>query len=141
MNFEDLIKKGQVRKASKDVQLAKSLLEQTKQDIKFFNSLEINENSARKIISNYYDFLRSILEAMSAIDGYKIYNHESYAYYLLEKDEKSFSEKFDRFRKIRNNINYYGKSASVEEAQEIKEEIIKMIESLMNKYLKEVFKE
>src|SRR3989338_9696285 len=103
MNFEDFIKLGQVRRASRDEQLAKSLLKETVIDMEFFGDLEINEKSARKLVSNYYDFLRSILEAMAALDGYKIYNHEAFTSYLLDKGEDKMSEKFDRIRKIRNN--------------------------------------
>ena len=43
MNFEDFIKLGQVRRASRDEQLAKSLLKETVIDMEFFGDLEINE--------------------------------------------------------------------------------------------------
>ena len=44
--------------------------------------------------------------------------------------------KFDRLRKIRNKINYYGQLVSVEEAKENIKEIKEIIDSLTNKYLK-----
>ena len=78
MSFEVFIKRGQVRIASKDISLAKSLVITAKQDLEFLGTLEINETSARKIMSNYYDVLRSILEAVSALDGYKVYSHEAF---------------------------------------------------------------
>lgn len=136
MKLKDFIGKGQVKKVSKDISLAKSLVITANTDLKFLQSLEINENSARKIMTNYYDILRSILEAISVLNGYKIYSHEAFTYFLKEKDEDLIAEKFDRFRKIRNRLQYYGKNISVEEVKENVNEIIKLVEELKRKYLK-----
>ncbi len=137
MNFKDFIKQGTVRKASIDEALAKSLIKNAKEDMKFFNSLNINENSCRRLMTNYYDILRSILEAIATLDGYKIYSHEAFAYFLKEEN---LAVKFDRFRKIRNSINYYGSDISIEETKENISEIKDMIKILNNKYLKEVLR-
>lgn len=135
MKLRDFIEKGQVRKASKDDALAKSLLLSAENDLEFLNTLEVNENSARKLVSNFYDVLRSILEAISTLDGYKIYSHEAFTYFLREKGEMLIAEKFDRFRKIRNDINYYGKTISIEEAKENITGITNLIDDIKNKYL------
>lgn len=136
MNFQEFIEKGLAREASKDKNLAKSLLLTAKQDLQFFGSLEINPFSARKVMTNYYDVLRSILEAISVLDGYKVYSHEAFTSFLQEiKSELVLAEKFDRFRKLRNGINYYGNTISIEEVKEIKEDIKITIEILINKYL------
>ena len=135
MIFKDFIDKKLVRRISKDVNLAKSLLKNIKKDIKFLNNLEINENSSRKIMTNYYDSLREVLEAISIIDGFRIYSHEAFTYFLKEKGEEIISIKFDRFRKIRNSINYYGKDISIEETKENIDKIKKIINNLINKYL------
>ena len=136
MNFQDFIENREVRKAEMDKILAKSLLNTAKNDLLFFNNLKIDKNSARKIVSNCYDILRSILEAISALDGYKVYSHEAFTYFLKEKHEDNLSIKFDRFRKIRNSINYYGKVIEIKEAEEIVKDIKAMINFLINKYLK-----
>ena len=135
MKFEDFIGKGQVRKTSKDISLAKSLVRTAYSDLKFLNTIPLNENSARKVIGNYYDVLRSIMEAIAALSGYKVYSHEAFAYFLREKGEVAIAEKFDRFRRIRNKINYYGKDISIEEAKENSDEIKKIINALKLKYL------
>ncbi len=137
MKLKDFIEKGQVKKVSKDIALAKSLLSTAESDLKFLKTLKINDNSARKIMSSYYDVLRSILEAISILNGYKIYSHEAFTYFLKERDEGLIAEKFDRFRRIRNKINYYGKNISVEEAKENVIGIIKLIDKLNRKYLEE----
>ena len=135
MKFEDYIKKDQVRKAKSDKFLAKSLLDTAEMDLRFLVRIRIDSISARKIMSNYYDVLRSILEAIVTLDGYKIYSHEAFTYFLLEKGDLVISKKFDRFRKIRNKINYYGKNISKEETEENVEEIKRLIKILKHKYL------
>ncbi len=135
MKFEDFIEKGLVRKTSKDKSLVRALLQNSKKDIEFLNGLKINEKSVRKIMTNFYDVLRSVLEAVSVIKGYKIYSHEAYIYFLKEIKENLLAIKFDRFRRIRNSINYYGKDISIEETKENIYEIKKMINILIKKYL------
>lgn len=126
MKFSDFIKKGLARKTFKDKSLVKSLIQNSKRDLKFLESLKINRNSVRKIMSNFYDVLRNILEAVSITKGYKIYSHEAYNeaynYFLEEIGEDILAKKFDRFRKIRNSINYYG-NISIEETKENLEKI------------------
>lgn len=92
-------------------------------------------------MSNYYDVLRSILEAISTLDGYKIYSHEAYTYFLKEKGESLIADKFDRFRIIRNKINYYGKPITVEEVKENVSVITRLIDELKRKYLHELYRE
>jgi hypothetical protein len=138
VKFDDFIEQGKVRRAFKDISLAKSLIETAGSDLSFLQKLEINRNSARKIMSNYYDILRSILEAIALLDGFKVYSHEAFAFFLQEKNENIISIKFDRFRKIRNDINYYGKNISVEEVKEYSIEILNIIKGLRKKYLGEV---
>lgn len=135
MMFKDFINKELVRRTSKDIPLIKSIINNVKRDIIFLNDLGINENSSRKIMGNYYDSLREVLEAISIMDGYKIYSHEAFTHFLKEKGEELLSIKFDRFRKIRNSINYYGKDISIEETKENIEEIKEMIKNLIKKYL------
>ena len=136
MKFEDFIKKGEVRRAFRDISLVKSLVKTAKADLEYLDELEVNEKSSRKIMVSYYDVLRSILEAVSFLDGWKIYFHDAFTYFLKEKDEKVLAIKFDRFRKIRNSINYYGKNISAKETKENVREIKNMIYYIINKYLK-----
>ncbi len=133
MKFEDFIKKGLARRSVRDIQLAKSLADTAEQDMRFLRSLSLDSISARKIVSSYYDILRSLLEADSALNGFKIYSHEAFAYYLIENKEIEMSVKFERLRKIRNSINYYGKMISVEEADDAIKEIAGLIDKIKSK--------
>ncbi|HLD06985.1 MAG TPA: hypothetical protein VJC16_05655 [Candidatus Nanoarchaeia archaeon] len=130
MEFEDFFKEGKVRKASVDKELARSLIKTAESDLVFLKNAEINGNSARKVFTGFYDVLRSVIEALAILDGYKVYSHEAFTYYLKEKNENNASIQFDRLRKIRNRINYYGKDISVEEVKESIPEIIELIDML-----------
>ena len=140
MKLSDFIYRGLVKKTSKDLQLAKSLYYSTESDLKFLSTLSLNEGSARTIMTSYYDALRSILEAISTLDGYKMYSHEAFTFYLKEKNEEVIAEKFDRLRKIRNSIVYYGKSISIDEVEEHRREILKLIKQLKQKYIEQEMK-
>ncbi|MFH1972506.1 MAG: hypothetical protein ABIJ18_03455 [archaeon] len=135
MKFSDFIKKKEVRKTSTDKGLYNSLIKTSELDLKFLEKIKIDEYSARKIMSNYYDVLRSLLEAMALKDGYKVYSHEAFTFYLKEKGESEISAKFDRFRRKRNKINYYGENISIEEVKEYSKEIKEIIKELKEKYL------
>ena len=87
MTFEDYIRKKEVRKGSPDTQMSQSLIKTAQEDLEFLNSLTITEKSSRKIMVNYYDTLRAILEAIAIKEGYKVYSHEAFTYYLKEKQE------------------------------------------------------
>ncbi len=130
MNFREFIKKGLVRKASPDPQLLQSLKKVIENDLKYLETVTVTELSARKLIGNYYDALRTILEAMALKEGYKVYAHEPFVAFLKEKGKEILAERFDRFRKLRNNLNYYGASITVDEAIQNKEEMLKVITAL-----------
>jgi len=137
MSFEDFIKNKKVRKAEKDVSLISALVSTSINDLEFLDKLIIDKISTRKIMCNYYGVLRSVLEGIALAEGYKVYSHEAVTYLLKEKHEFVIADKFDRFRKIRNNINYYGEDISVVEVEENSEQRKKVMIELRNKYLGE----
>ena len=75
-----------------------------------------------------YDALREYLECAALEKGYKIYNHECYVAFLKEVLNLSREgDLFDKLRKIRNGINYYGLSVTEEEALEVIRELKELI--------------
>src|SRR3989338_1271225 len=135
MTFEEYQKRGMIRKATPDRALIHSLMITAQEDLKYLKTQTITALSARKIMTNYYEVLRSILEAVALQDGYKFYSHEAFVLLLKQKDEELYALQFDRLRKTRNGINYYGKNISIEEVQELVPLMISMIETLQKKYL------
>lgn len=140
MKFEDFIEQGKVRKGSTDIPKVKSLLATSHNHLLFLNHQKIDEISAGSILVTYYEALREVIEAMCLKEGFKVYSHEAFTYFLKEKNEESAAVKFDNLRKLRNSINYYGEKVDASEVESAKEEIIELIHTLKNKYLIEFIK-
>jgi|SRR3989344_4113398 len=136
MRFQDFIEQGKARKGSPDISKVKSLLETSNNHLLFLENQKINEVSAGSILTTYYGALREIVEAICLKEGFKVYSHEAFTYFLKEKNEDIIAIKFDNLRKLRNSINYYGEKISYKEAEYAKEEALKLIRLLKNKYLK-----
>ncbi len=120
MDFEECIKKRIAKEITKDEELIKSLLKTSKNKLDSEGKLELDEITSVSKISLLYDSLRGLLESLALKNGFKIYNHECYVYFLKEILNKNIiAEEFDELRKIRNSINYYGKEIFIKEAKEI----------------------
>lgn len=140
MKFEDFIQDGRVRKGKPDIPKVKSLLETSNNHLLFLKNQEISEISAGSILVTYYEALREIIEAACLKEGLKVYSHEAFTYFLKERNDDLAALKFDNLRKLRNSINYYGEKVNAEEVKAARKEILELIISLKNKYLKEFFK-
>ena len=136
MNFEELIKRNVVRKATSDAELAKSLIAESDKILLVIKELTPNETNATMLMREAYEAYRQICEAIAVYNGYKIYSHEAITSFIAEiLNEKEVADSFDRYRKIRNSINYYGAPISVEEVQKALLEIPKFIGIFKKKYL------
>lgn len=138
MRFQDFIDDQKARKSSTDKQLAKSLISMSDTHIEAIKALRMSEIAASTIMTTYYEALREIVEAIAAKSGYRVYSHEAFTYFLRELGEDTIANKFDRFRKIRNNINYYGKQIDKKSAANNIKEIENIINELKQKFLKDI---
>lgn len=128
MDWKECNNKKLVKRISIDINLIDSLKGSSEKKLESANRLNLDETTATSIISLCYESLRELLEALSIKNGFKIYNRECYCAFLNEIiKEENFAALFDKFRKIRNGINYYGKDLSSDDAQNLKQEIIKLI--------------
>jgi putative ubiquitin-RnfH superfamily antitoxin RatB of RatAB toxin-antitoxin module len=124
MDWKECIKKKIAKRVQVDTNLIDSLIKTSGNKLISENKLAMEDTTAGSKISLVYDSLRELLEALSIKSGYKIYNHEGYTPFLKEIIKKTtIGEEFDEIRKIRNSINYYGKSVSAEEAVRVIERI------------------
>jgi len=127
MDFNECIKKRIAKEVKEDKELIASLIKTSKNKLDSEKKLELSKVTSGSKISLLYDSLREILEALAIKNGYKIYNHECYTYFLKEiLNESIKGAEFDELRKIRNSINYYAKDISVEEAIDVLERIRKL---------------
>ena len=131
MDFNTCNKKNLVKQIKKDTGLIQSLLEESKKKLHTQEIIPLNNTTASSKISLFYDAIRELLEAIAIQNGYKIYNHECYCSFLKEiMKRSSLGTTFDTFRKLRNDLNYYGKSITAEEAKPILQSMHKLLEEL-----------
>ncbi len=139
LTWNEYLKKGLVRKTSLNKELIKSIVYAADNGINVISKIEINKETSSIIFSNCYDSLRKICEAIALLNNYKIYSHEALGLFLKEvlKEDIIF-KKFDRFRLLRNNAQYYGKIIPFEESKQCIVEIKDLIQTLKTEYLKQI---
>jgi len=124
MLMKDLILQGLVRKIPPNNARAKSLHEMSLQTLKVMLGLSITKENASMVFRELYECLRQDIEAVGYRKGLKFENHESLKVFLEEVlSNKLMATDFDRYRKIRNGINYYGDKVSVETAAQAAKDI------------------
>ncbi len=128
MDWKECLKRKIVKESKKDINLITSTIEIAEIKIKAAEALPKQLFIGK--VTLLYDALRGYLEALAIKYNYKVYNHECFSSFLREVLNKfSEAESFDKLRKIRNSINYYGKKINKKEG----EEIIKELTELINK--------
>ncbi|MFT4326661.1 MAG: hypothetical protein ACMXYK_04120 [Candidatus Woesearchaeota archaeon] len=135
MDFADYIATHKVVWGTPDTQKSVSLQRMATAHIDIVCAMDIDEHNSSLLFAQGYECLRQILEAMALLEGYKVYSHEAYVAYLQQKGEVLLSHRFDRLRKLRNGINYYGKPISLASAQEGLKEIKESMDRLIATYL------
>ena len=131
MDWKECLK----NKTAKEVKIDKNLIISTRKiaSSKIESADSLKEHLFIGKISLLYDALREYLECISIENGYKIYNHECYTAFLKEILKMSReADSFDKLRKIRNGINYYGRLVNKEEANQI----ISDLKTLIKKFKK-----
>ncbi len=131
MIFKNLIKAGFVKKVPIDIIRAKSLIKSSEQALNTAKIIPIKEETLKTIFRELYESLRQYCEALGYSKRYKFLNHESITSFLNEILEKrEISLKFDRYRKLRNGINYYGNDIEISTVKEALREIPLLINKL-----------
>ncbi len=131
MIFKNLIKAGLVRKVPTDIVRAKSLIKSSEQALNTARIIPIKEETLKTIFRELYESFRQYCEALGYSKGYKFLNHESITLFLSEiLREKEISLKFDRYRKLRNGINYYGNNIEISTVKEALRDIPLLIGKL-----------
>ncbi|HLD86948.1 MAG TPA: hypothetical protein VJB12_02700 [Candidatus Nanoarchaeia archaeon] len=130
MDWKACVESFTAKRISPEKGLISSLSLKSKNRLSTAARLLIDETTAESVITLHYDSLRELLEALANAHGYKIYNHECYGAFLkeiLKKEETA--EAFDRFRKLRNSINYYTRRVSPQDAKMIAKEMSDLIKT------------
>lgn len=137
MDFTSCKKNNLVKEIKVDNNLIQSLLKSSSKKFQTQKLIKLDNDTASSKITLIYDAIRELLEASAVSKGYKIYNHECYCAFLKEiMKESLLGDRFNNFRKIRNDINYYGKDISAEEAKPLIGDMITFIGIIKNKFFK-----
>lgn len=117
-NFEFFLRKGEVKKQSPNKNLAYSTFKDSLERIEFAKQL-LHKSRQKYVLENAYESMREAADSLLYLKGFKSFSHEASIVYLIKEgfNEKDIME-FDRFRRIRNGIKYYGKDCDVSDAEE-----------------------
>lgn len=133
-NFQQNIDEGYAKKIPVDNIKAKSLINASREAIVTAQKITLEPASYKSIIRELYEGLRQYCEAVGFLKGYKFNSHEVVTYFLDEVlKEKQIAVKFERYRKLRNGINYSGDDVAPETVKEALKEIPELIR-LLTKY-------
>ena len=133
MNFELCLRNGKIKRVKINKNRAMSLFNSSIQAIETAKQIPLNTNTSKTILRELYEGLREYCEAIGYLNGYKFLNHESISFFLRDiLNEQFLSKRFDRYRKLRNGINYYGDNIKVETVQEAVSEIPRLVKGLKN---------
>ena len=118
-DWNDCLENNSARKIFRDKAKARSLIETSKNRIRFINSNEKSKNEFLNFIfEEYYSSILEILHALAILDEFRVSNHICIGFYLkkiLKKEELFIL--FDNLRFKRNSIMYYGKTMNLETAK------------------------
>lgn len=136
MNFEYFLREEKTKKVIPNKIRASSLFKSSAQAIETAKVIPLNVDSAKTILRELYEGIREYCEAIGFLRGYKFLDHESIGYFLRDiLKEQLIYKKFDRYRKLRNGINYYGDDVDIKTVKEAITEIPILIRGL-RKYAK-----
>lgn len=119
MDLNDCFKKGFIKKTRIDKELIFSLIEMSDIKEQTVKTAVINKINISVYLPMAYDSLREVLEAICISKGYKVINHFCIGELLRDIFSNFNYDEFDRFRYIRNGINYYGTKVDFEQGKKI----------------------
>lgn len=131
MEIDECFEKGMIKKTKPSNEMAKSLVKMSAIKERVVNKAVLDEETINAYLPMAYESLREVMEAICITRGYKVISHICLGEIVrkLIKDFK-FIE-FDRFRYIRNGINYYGEFVELEQGKELIEKIFAMRKELL----------
>ncbi|MDP4012152.1 MAG: hypothetical protein Q8R00_00910 [Candidatus Nanoarchaeia archaeon] len=120
VDWNSCLKKIEAKKVQPDLEMAESLIKTSQNKLISAGELELKKETIASKISLLYDSVRELLEAIAIKKGFKIYNHICYTAFLKEIiDNNDLADDFDELRRVRNDVNYYGKEIPLLDAKSV----------------------
>ena len=118
MDWNNCLRNRESKQIAPDREMAASMRKTSAHKEFSAEKLPLQEETTAAKISLGDDAVRELLEALALERGFKIYNHICYTAFLQEILKlHALAEEFDTLRRVRNDINYYGKSLTTVEAE------------------------
>ena len=137
MSFKESITLRYIKIITPNLNRSKSLHESSKHALKTALEIQLSPYSNKTILRELYESLRELCEAIGYKHGFKFQSHESIMYFLKDElNEIKIATKFNKYRVLRNDINYYGKNINLETVIKAKQEIPEIIKKLETHLLK-----
>ena len=133
-DFEFFIQSGDVKKQIPDSNFSNSLIKDSIKRLKYAKSSSLTEENAKYVYENAYESLREAADAILFLKWFKSFSHEATVSFLQQFNEISIKEisEFDRMRRKRNGMKYYGKPCPIEDAKDSMEFAEKFMEKLIS---------
>jgi hypothetical protein len=138
MDLKECFRKGMIKKTYVDEELMDSILEMSNIKENTVRNAGINEENISVYVSMAYDSLREVLEVICISKGYKVLSHVCIGELMRDLINDFEYEEFDRFRFIRNGINYYGSRIGFSQGKDIIEKIFAMKKRLVDGHLEKI---
>ncbi|MDY6774157.1 MAG: hypothetical protein SVS85_03055 [Candidatus Nanohaloarchaea archaeon] len=132
--FEDYVERGEVRDSETDPSKAESMKKRATSKFENMERLGVDEETATDYVENVYEAAKLLVQSFMARDGHRPYSHEAVIAYAVDELEVGMvdANRFNRYRKLRNDIAYRGEVATVKEAEDIRELFKSLRSELVN---------
>ena len=132
--FTYFLKQNVVKRQAPDANLARATYSESVERLALAKRL-LRSEKAKYVLENTYEAMREAADAVLYKKGFKSYSHEASISFLkgIGFTEQELRE-FDRFRKIRNDIKYYGGDCDEHDAKaaiKLAEKLIPRIKELL----------
>lgn len=121
--FDTYVERGNVRERDAAPAVARDLYHRAQGKFRNMERLGIREETATDYLENVYETVKMLTQAFMALDGYSPYSHEAIVAYAIDYlgVDGATANRFDKYRKLRNDVAYRGDVATEREAEEIRE--------------------
>lgn len=121
--FDTYVERGNVRERDADPPVARSLYDRAQRKFHNMERLGIHQGTATDYLENVYEAVKMLIQAFMALDGYSPYSHEAIIAYAIDylDIDGATANRFDKYRKLRNDVAYRGDVATEREAEEVRE--------------------
>lgn len=121
--FDAYVERGDVRQRDTDPAMARNLYHRGQRKFRNMERLGIREGTATDYLENVYEAAKMLVQAFMALDGYSPYSHEAIVAYAIDHlaVDGATANRFDKYRKLRNDVAYRGDVATEREAEEVRE--------------------